>query len=57
MRLTDTGGRLAAAEIGPLHHLPPPPVGARIRICGVVRFDEAHAWYVVDPVEEWLLER
>jgi hypothetical protein len=57
VRLTDTGGALAAAEIGHRHRLPPPPVGVRIRMRGAVRFDDEHRWYVVDPVEDWRLER
>ena len=56
MRLTDTGGRLAAAEIRPAHPLSPPPVGARVVIRGRIRFDEEHSWYAIDPVEEWLHE-
>ena len=57
MRLTDTGGRLAAAEIRPPHTLYPPPIGARIVIRGHLRFDEVHGWYAVDPVEAWVQER
>ena len=57
VRLTDTGGRLAAAEIRPVRPLVPPPVGARIVVRGCIRFDEEHEWYSVDPVEEWVPDR
>ena len=53
LRLSDTGGALAAAEIRLSHPLPLPPVGARIIIRGSLRYDEEHRWYVVDPVEQW----
>jgi hypothetical protein len=54
LRLADTGGALAAAEIRLSHPLPLPPVGARIIIRGSLRYDDEHRWYVVDPVEHWL---
>jgi hypothetical protein len=57
VRLTDTGGRLAAAEIRTAHPLLLPPVGARILVRGCIRFDEEHEWYSVDPVEAWVQER
>jgi hypothetical protein len=57
LRLTDTGGRLAAAEIRPVHPVSLPPVGARIIVCGRIRFDEEHEWYSIDPVEAWIPER
>ena len=57
VRLTDTGGRLAAAEIRPVHPLFLPPVGTRIIVSGCIRFDEEHHWYSVDPVEAWVPER
>jgi hypothetical protein len=57
VRLAETGGRLAAAEIRPDHPLAPPPVGARIIVRGRIRFDEEHNWYAVDPVLAWLHER
>jgi hypothetical protein len=57
VRLTDTGGRLAAAEIRPARPLSLPPVGVRIIVRGCIRFDEEHEWYSVDPVEEWVQER
>jgi len=53
VRLSDTGGALAAAEFRPSNPLPLPRVGACIIVRGRLRFDEEHAWYVVDPVEEW----
>jgi hypothetical protein len=57
LRLADTGGALAAAEIRPSHPLPLPPIGSRIVIRGALRYDEEHRWYVVDPVEQWLESR
>ena len=53
VRLTDTGGALAAAEIRPANPMTPPPVGALIVLHGQIRYDEEHDWYVVDPLEEW----
>jgi hypothetical protein len=53
LRLAETGGALAAAEIrrpSPLL----PRVGARIALKGSIRYDEAHDWYIVDPVDEWV---
>ena len=54
IRLTDTGGALAAGEIRPSHPLPLPRVGARILLRGALRYDEEHRWYAVDPVEIWI---
>jgi hypothetical protein len=54
LRLADTGGALAAAEIRPSHPLPLPPLGARIIMRGSLRYDEEHRWYVVDPVDQWV---
>jgi hypothetical protein len=54
IRLTETGGALAAAEIRPSNPLPLPRVGTRIAICGTLRYDEEHRWYAVDPVEIWV---
>ena len=53
VRLTETGGALAAADIHPSNPLPLPPVGAHIVLRGRIRYDETHNWYVVDPIEEW----
>jgi len=53
LRLTDTGGALAAAEIRPSNLLPLPPRDVRILICGRVRYDPDHAWYTIDPVDAW----
>jgi len=55
VRLTDTGGALRAAEIRPTHPLPLPRPGAVIALLGAVRYDDEHAWYAIDPVEEWHL--
>jgi len=52
VRLTDTGGALAAAEIRP-SHLPPPRRGTRILLRGRICYDPDHDWYVVDPVDSW----
>jgi hypothetical protein len=52
IRLTETGGTLAAAEIRSWDS-PLPPIGARILIHGRLRYDEQHGWHTVDPVEEW----
>jgi len=54
IRLTDTGGALAAAEIRPSHPLPLPRVGARIFLRGTLQYDEVHRWYAIDPVEIWI---
>lgn len=53
LRLVDTGGALAAAEITPAFPLLPPRPGQRILLRGRVRYDEEHRWYTVDPVETW----
>jgi hypothetical protein len=53
LRLADTGGALAVADIRPDHPQPLPRPGARIVIRGTIRYDEVHGWYAVDPVEEW----
>jgi hypothetical protein len=53
IRLIETGGALAAAEIRPSHPVPLPPRHARISIHGRIRFDPEHQWYTIDPVEEW----
>jgi len=53
VRLADTGGALAAAEIRSSHPLPPPRVGSRVLIRGHLHYNEDHGWYAVDPVEEW----
>jgi hypothetical protein len=53
VRLTDTGGTLAAAEFRPFSHVVLPRVGARIIIHGRLRYDDQHGWYTIDPVEAW----
>ena len=53
LRLADTGGALAAADIRPERPQAIPRVGARIVLRGVLRYDEVHGWYAVDPVEQW----
>ena len=54
IRLTETGGALAAGEIRPSHPLPLPRVGARILLRGALHYDEEHRWYAIDPVELWI---
>jgi hypothetical protein len=54
IRLTETGGALAAAEIRPSNPLPLPRVGTRIVLRGTLRYDDVHCWYAVDPVEIWV---
>jgi acyl-coenzyme A thioesterase PaaI-like protein len=53
VRLTDTGGTLAAAEIRPFSRVALPRVGARIIVHGRLRYDDQHGWHTVDPVEVW----
>lgn len=53
IRLTDTGGTLAAAEIRHSGRVPLPRVGARIVIHGRLCYDDYHGWHTVDPVEAW----
>jgi hypothetical protein len=53
VRLVETGGALAAAEIVPTIPLTPPGIGRRIAFHGRLRYDEEHRWYTVDPVEAW----
>jgi hypothetical protein len=54
VRLADTGGALAAAEIRTAHLLSPPRRGTRIVIRGGISYNPDHGWYAVDPVEAWL---
>ena len=53
VRLADTGGGLAAAQIRRSHPLPLPRIGSRIVLRGGLHYDEVHGWYVVDPVVDW----
>ena len=53
VRLADTGGALAAAEIRPSNPLPLPARGTRILLRGRLRYNVDHAWYAVDPVDAW----
>ena len=53
VRLADTGGALAAAEIHPSTRMPLPWRGARILVWGRIQYDPDHAWYAIDPVDEW----
>jgi hypothetical protein len=57
VRLAETGGTLAVAEIRLTRPMPLPPRGAYILIRGTVCYDEEHAWYAVDPVEAWVHAR
>jgi hypothetical protein len=54
IRLADTGGALAAAEIRSSNPLPAPRVGARILLSGALSYDDEHGWYAVDPVDRWI---
>ena len=54
VRLTETGGALAAAEIRLSNPVPLPPRSAYIVIRGSVRYDQEHGWYSIDPVESWV---
>lgn len=53
MRLADTGGALAAAEVHPPNLLPPPRAGTQILLKGRICYDHDHGWYTVDPVHSW----
>jgi hypothetical protein len=53
VRLADTGGALAAAEIRPSNLLPLPRRGTRILLRGRLRYNVDHAWYAIDPVDAW----
>lgn len=53
VRLADTGGALAAAEIRLPAVLPLPRRNARILISGRLRYDAGHEWYTIDPVHAW----
>jgi len=54
VRLADTGGALAAAEIRITHLLPLPRRGTRIAVRGGISYNPDHGWYAVDPVDAWL---
>jgi hypothetical protein len=54
IRLSETGGALAAGEIRPSNPLPLPRIGSLILLRGALRYDEQHGWYAVDPVEAWV---
>ena len=53
VRLAETGGALAAAEIRRSHPLPIPARGTRILLCGPISYDPDHDWYAVDPLDAW----
>jgi hypothetical protein len=53
VRLTETGGALMAAEISSSSGVALPRRGDVILLRGGIRYDDVHAWYAVDPVEEW----
>ena len=57
LRLADTGGALATAEIRPSNLLPPPIAGTRVVLCGRAQYRIEHGWYSVDPVTAWIEAR
>jgi hypothetical protein len=54
IRLAETGGALAVAEIRSTNAVPLPPRGACIVVCGSVVYDPVHSWYAIDPVDWWV---
>ena len=55
VRLAETGGALAAAEIRLTSLVPLPPRGAYVIVRGSVVYDPVHSWYAIDPVESWIV--
>jgi len=52
VKLTGVRGFIVA-ECIPALPCQPPPLGARITVRGIARFDGEHHWYEVHPVEAW----
>lgn len=50
-RIAD-GGATVVCEIVPYHPLPRPHVGDRVRVSGITRYDKAHRWAEIHPVEQ-----
>lgn len=46
-------GRVLAAEIVPELPIFPPPIGVRVKIWGVTRYDLQHRWWELHPVIGW----
>lgn len=42
-----------ACEITPQQSLPAPAVGAHVRVYGIFRYDLAHGWCELHPVDHW----
>ena len=54
LRLANTGGALAAAEIRPSRPLPLPALGTTIVLSGRPVYRIEHGWYSIDPVTAWV---
>lgn len=52
----DRGGTLVA-EIVPEYPLVPPPVGSRVKLWGLTRYDIEHRWWEIHPVFGWQTPR
>lgn len=42
-----------ACEITPQQKLAPPPVGQKVRVAGIFRYDAQHRWFEIHPVDWW----
>ena len=51
LTLDGTTKARCAAEITPQQPHPAPPVGARVRVAGLLRYDLAHAWWEIHPID------
>lgn len=51
-RLTD-GPSFVVCEIVPEKPMPPPKLGAKITVRGIVRYDGQHRWWELHPVMEY----
>ena len=51
IRLEDGKGAFVVAEIVPYHPLQIPKKGQSVRVAGISRYDRAHSWPEVHPVE------
>lgn len=55
VNIQDDNGRILVAEIVPEYPLKTPPVGAKIKVWGVTRYDLEHRWWELHPVFGWEL--